>query len=90
MFRWALIGLMVVGGGGLLLFAQDHAAVGEVPECAVPDASTPTAPDALRLHMPDGQLISHGLTVYLTTNLTASQKPRLRMFRKRSLRRSSP
>ena len=35
--------------------------------------------------MPDGQLISHGLAVYVTTNLTASQKPLLRLLRSHAI-----
>jgi hypothetical protein len=35
--------------------------------------------------MPDGQLISHGLTVYVTTALTANQKPRLRLLRSHAI-----
>jgi len=35
----------------------------------------------VRLYMPDGQLKSHMLRVYLTTNVTSEQNPRLQLFR---------
>jgi hypothetical protein len=98
MFRSALLAVLIVGAGGLLL-AQDSAPVTGVQACAppvVPTASAadpaatvappPTrAADPLRLYMPDGQLISHGLTVYVTATLTASQKPLLRLFRNHAI-----
>jgi hypothetical protein len=99
MFRSALLAVLIVGAGGLLLIAQDDAPVTGVQACAPP--VVPTAPaadpaatvappptraaDPLRLYMPDGQLISHGLTVYVTANLTASQKPLLRLFRSHAI-----
>jgi uncharacterized membrane protein len=58
------------------------------PDPVAPVAPPPTtapAADPLRLYMPDGQLISHGLTVYVTANLTASQKPLLRLFRSHAI-----
>lgn len=56
------------------------------PAAAPAPSPTPTpAADPLRLYMPDGQLISHGLTVYVTTNLTASQKPLLRLLRSHAI-----
>ena len=61
MFRSALMALLIVGASGRSLMAQDTAPVGGLPECTVPGA------ESLRLYMPDGQLISHGLTLYMTT-----------------------
>jgi uncharacterized membrane protein len=57
------------------------------PQPAPTPSPTTTEPPAepLRLYMPDGQLISHGLTVYVTTNLTATQKPLLRLFRSHAI-----
>ena len=55
---------------------------------AQPPAPAPAA-DSLRLYMPDGQLISHGLTVYVTTNLSLSQKPRLRLYRSHAITEAS-
>src|SRR5687767_6354920 len=56
------------------------------PVRALPPTSQPApvaAPDgmALRLYMPDGQLISHRLSVYVTGNLEATHKPVLTLFR---------
>jgi hypothetical protein len=67
------------------------------PEAPVVDPAAPPTPaptpsptpkpaaDPVRLYMPDGQLISHGLNVYVTTGLTASQKPLLRLFRSHAI-----
>jgi hypothetical protein len=35
----------------------------------------------LRLYMPDGQLKSHSIRVYVTRDIPASQRPRLRLLR---------
>src|SRR5688572_14031287 len=40
---------------------------------------------ALRLYMPDGQLISHRLSVYVTGNLQERHKPVLTLFRSHAL-----
>src|SRR5262245_40656043 len=63
------------------------------PATQSPDPNAPPAPlptpapaaEPLRLYMPDGQLISHGLTVYVTTNLSVGQNPRLRLFRSHAI-----
>ena len=83
MFRSALLALLIVGASGLPLMAQDTVPVSGLPECAVPGA------ESLRLYMPDGQLISHGLTVYVTTDLTPGQKPLLRLLRSHAITQAS-
>jgi len=96
-----LVVLLMVSAGTLQLIAQNNPPVPTAQECTAPAATpaensstNPTAPsttlptpaaDTLRLYMPDGQLISHGLTVYVTTALTANQKPRLRLLRSHAI-----
>jgi hypothetical protein len=96
-----LVALLIAWAGARPLSAQQNTPVPSVQECAAPVATSPeattlnpvtppappptTAAEALRLYMPDGQLISHGLAVYVTTTLTASQKPRLRLFRSHAI-----
>ena len=48
-------------------------------------AVTAVSGTALRLYMPDGQLISHRLSVYVTGNLLESHKPVLTLFRSHAI-----
>jgi hypothetical protein len=57
-------------------------------ETARPSDGAPTAPAAVpvaTLYMPDGQLKSHRLQVYVTRTLTAANKPKLKLYRNYSL-----
>jgi len=47
-------------------------------------AAAPVGPNA-RLYMPDGQLISHGLTVYVDADLHASTDLQLKLFRSHAI-----
>lgn len=75
---------------------SDTAAEAPPPAPAIPAAaqpSTDTAPPAaatavpqpsappMRLYMPDGQLKSHRLVLYVTGDIQPSQRPRLQLFR---------
>jgi len=80
MCRIVLVVSLMVSACARQPVAPASAVAAAMPECTVPTAAEP-----LRLYMPDGQLISHGLTVYVTTNLTAGQKPRLRLFRNHAI-----
>jgi len=44
-------------------------------------ADTASNPPTLRLHMPDGQLKSHSIRVYVTAEILPDQAPRLRLLR---------
>src|SRR5687768_4626878 len=50
----------------------------------------PATPPAVRLHMPDGQLKSHYLTVYVTGTIVEAQNPRLRLIRSHSITEADP
>lgn len=51
------------------------------PSAAAPPAAASPATAPLRLYMPDGQLKSHRLQVYVTGDVLSSQNPRLVLFR---------
>ncbi len=57
------------------------------PETSPPD---PAALPSVRLYMPDGQLKSHQLAVFVTGTLAATQKPRLRLIRSHTLTTADP
>ena len=59
-------------------------AAAPAPPDASAAASTSTSTIA-RLYMPDGQLISHGLTIYVTADLHASEDLELRLFRNHAI-----
>ena len=55
------------------------------PASPLPPVVTGTDATALRLYMPDGQLMSHRLSVYVTGSLQESHKPVLRLFRSHAI-----
>lgn len=59
----------------------DPAVMAPAPESATPATTSPIA----RLYMPDGQLISHGLTVYVNADLHTSRDLKLRLFRNHAI-----
>ena len=58
------------------------------PPAVQPATVQQPAPQAIRLYMPDGQLKSHLLRVYLTGNVLASQNPRLQLLRSHAVLRA--
>jgi hypothetical protein len=58
-------------------FAVPQTQPGPSPAAPTSTANQPT----LRLHMPDGQLKSHSIRVYVTGEILPSQAPRLRLLR---------
>ena len=87
--------VVLVTGSGVLAGQQPSAAATPegsavsppaVPQLAAPQLAALQLPGAasatnFRLYMPDGQLKSHTLLVYVTADILPSQNPRLHLFR---------
>lgn len=69
--------VVLVTASGILAIAQAQPAVTPVTQPATVGASEPT----FRLHMPDGQLKSHSIRVYVTRDILPNQSPRLQLLR---------
>jgi hypothetical protein len=76
----ATVNLLGMAFGIILLSGSSLLAEPQAPPVPKDPAATP-ATTSVRLYMPDGQLKSHRLRVYVTGTVLASQNPRLRLFR---------
>ena len=54
-------------------------------QSATPATASTSSGASARLYMPDGQLVSHGLTIYVTADLHASEDLQLRLFRNHAI-----
>jgi hypothetical protein len=67
------------------LAGSPPATPGNPPVEAAPPGEPATPASTARLYMADGQLISHGLTVYVTADLHASSDVQLKLFRSHAI-----
>lgn len=86
---------VLLTGGALHARSGQSTGEGDTPSsaaaAATPSASQESAaPASVHLYMPDGQLKSHQLAIYVTGTIVAAQNPRLTLIRSHAITQAAP